>query len=86
MRIHKEGRLSLRIIAIIIVVINFAAIKLTGNPYIVYPIFAASIALYLFVMFFFRVTIRPEISDNMGITSPCDGKVVVIEKIVVISS
>lgn len=81
MRIHKEGRVSLLIVAIIIVAVNFAVIKFTQNVYLVYIDFALSIALYLFVMYFFRVVDRPTIEDQNAIIAPCDGTVVVIEKV-----
>ena len=51
------------------------------NEYIIYPVTALSIALYLFNLWFFRVVTRPEINDENAIISPCDGKVVVIENV-----
>lgn len=69
------------IIAVFIVALNYAAIKFTGNEYIIYPALGLSVMLYLFVMFFFRVVERPVIDDELGIIAPCDGKVVVIENI-----
>lgn len=80
MRIHKEGRPTLLILAITIVAINFAIIKLFRNEYIIYIIAALSILLYLLVMYFFRVVNRPAITDENAIIAPCDGKIVVIEE------
>jgi phosphatidylserine decarboxylase len=79
MRIHKEGRVSLMIIAVLIVIINYAVVKFTQNEYLVYLDIILSMALYLFVMSFFRVVDRPYINDDNLIIAPCDGTVVVIE-------
>jgi len=79
MRIHREGRPTLTIIAIVALVVCYLVIRLTHNPFIVYPILALFMGLYIFVMYFFRFVERPEISDKSGIIAPCDGKVVVIE-------
>lgn len=80
MRVHKEGRVSLLIVALIIVAINFLALKITSHPYVIYGVLLASLMLYLFVMFFFRVVNRLTIDDAGAVIAPCDGKVVVIEK------
>ena len=79
MRIHKEGRVTMLIVAVFIVVVNYAIIKLTRNEYIIYPVAALSVLLYLFNLWFFRVVTRPVIDDENAIMAPCDGKVVVIE-------
>ena len=81
MRIHKEGRVTLLIAAIIIVALNYAAIKLYPVGYLVYPLALASIVIYLLILWFFRVVDRPYISDDNIIIAPCDGKVVVIEEV-----
>lgn len=79
MRIHKEGRVTLLIVAVFIVVLNYAIIKYTRNEYFIYPLMVVSLTLYLFTMWFFRVVNRPVIDDSNAIIAPCDGKVVVIE-------
>jgi phosphatidylserine decarboxylase len=81
MRIHREGRVTLLIVALFITVLNLAIIKLTALPWLVYPIAALSVLLYLFVMYFFRVVERPTIQDDSLVIAPCDGKVVVIEEV-----
>ncbi|HPR31288.1 MAG TPA: phosphatidylserine decarboxylase family protein [Prolixibacteraceae bacterium] len=80
MRIHKEGRVSLLIVALVIVAVNYLLIRLTREPLVVYPVSALSVLLYLFVMYFFRVPNRPAINDERAVVAPCDGKIVVIEK------
>jgi len=79
MRIHKEGRLTLLIVATVIVAISYAAIKLIRNEYIIYPILLASVLAYAFTLYFFRFVSRVEISDDNAVIAPCDGKVVVVE-------
>jgi len=79
MRVHKEGRVTLLVVAIFIVILNYVVIKFTRNEYLIYPVALLSIALYLFNLWFFRVVSRPEINDQNAIIAPCDGKVVVIE-------
>lgn len=81
MRIHREGRVSLLIVAVFIVALNYAVIKLTQNEYLIYLTAALSAFLYLFVMYFFRVVNRPVIDDENAIIAPCDGKVVVIDNV-----
>ena len=82
MRIHKEGRLTLLIIAIIILTLSYAAIKVTGNAYIIYPTILASVLAYAFSLYFFRFVSRTEINDDNAVIAPCDGKIVVIEPII----
>jgi phosphatidylserine decarboxylase len=81
MRVHREGRTSLLILATFILLVNYAAIKITQNLWIIYPLFVASLGLYLFVMYFFRFVNRTTISDDRLVIAPCDGKVVVIEEV-----
>lgn len=80
MRIHKEGRVTMLIVAVVIVVLNYAIIKLTRNQYIIVTVAALSTVLYLFNLYFFRVVNRPVIDDQNAVMAPCDGKVVVIEE------
>ncbi|MBN1768606.1 MAG: phosphatidylserine decarboxylase family protein [Prolixibacteraceae bacterium] len=79
MRIHKEGRLTLLIVATVIVAISYAAIKITRNEYVIYLVLLVSVLAYAFTLFFFRFVSRVQISDDNAVIAPCDGKVVVIE-------
>jgi phosphatidylserine decarboxylase len=82
MKLHREGRVSLLIVAIFITLVNYAVARFIGLPYIVYPLMVLSLGFYGFVMYFFRYVNRPVIYDKRLILSPCDGKVVVIEETV----
>lgn len=81
MKVHKEGRVTLLIIALFILAVNYTTLRLTSNSYVAYGIMGASLLLYLFVMYFFRVVNRQTIDDSNAVIAPCDGKVVVIENV-----
>lgn len=81
MRIHKEGRVTLLIVAALIVLFNYAALKLYPVGYLIYPLSFFSIIVYLLILWFFRVVERPVITDDKLVIAPCDGKVVVIEEV-----
>jgi len=79
MSIHREGTATLVISAIVLAVVN--AIIYIYAPSL-FPFFLiVSIALYLFLISFFRYPDRSvkQISDDIFLC-PCDGKVVVIEE------
>lgn len=80
MKLHREGRVTLLIVAAFIALVNYAAARFIGLPYIVYPLMILSLGFYGFIMYFFRYADRPVIYDKRLILSPCDGKVVVIEE------
>jgi len=82
MKIHREGRVSLLMVATFITLLNYLTLQITHNPLIVYPLIVLSLGFYFFVMYFFRVAERPTIHDDSLIIAPCDGKVVVIEEVV----
>ncbi len=79
MGIHKEGRTTLLIVIVLIVIANLITLRFTENNFIIYSVFAISALLYLFVRYFFRLVTRTVINDSNAIMAPCDGRVVVIE-------
>ena len=84
MTIHREGFKSISIAAIIFIGINLVTFNwLSSNwPVLTAIIFAATLFLLLFIISFFRVPKRNFVKGSNIITSPCDGKVVVIEEVV----
>lgn len=80
MTIHKEGYPTLLFSFIALFLVNF--IVKYYIPFI-FPLFLfISLALYLFLVSFFRKPDRTIAqSDNHHLLSPCDGKVVVIEQV-----
>lgn len=80
MTIHKEGRVTLIVGFIILLIINI--IVRSWLPVLSTVILILSLAFYLFLISFFRKPDRSVINkDNSRILAPCDGKVVVIEKV-----
>jgi phosphatidylserine decarboxylase len=78
--IHKEGRLLLLVMLIVLATINTAlylnygsniAVKLTGS---------ASVIIFLLVLQFFRNPIFKITTNDKHVIAPADGKVVVIEE------
>src|SRR5438552_17020135 len=79
MRIHKEGRLFLIILLLLLISFNIIIYK-TLPEYIFYILLLGSIVLFAFFTQFFRNPVREFTLDETSIVSPADGKVVVIEK------
>jgi phosphatidylserine decarboxylase len=84
MTIHREGYKSIAIAAIIFGLINLATFKFIGadSAWLVYTIFIATLALFLFIVSFFRIPKRTQSFGDNKIIAPADGKVVVIEEVV----
>ncbi|MBK8624713.1 MAG: phosphatidylserine decarboxylase family protein [Saprospiraceae bacterium] len=80
MTIHKEGYPTLLFSFIALFLVNFVVKYFIPS---VLPLFLfISLALYLFLVSFFRKPDRAVSQpDNHTLLSPCDGKVVVIEKV-----
>jgi len=81
MKIHKEGLVTILIISVFILVADYFAIRFIPNRPIIYAILVASFLFYMFIRYFFRIPNRQSIEDVLGLISPCDGKVVVIEDV-----
>ena len=83
MTIHREGFKSISIAAILFILINLIAFKLLSSDYpvIAWVVLAATLFLLLFIISFFRIPARTLTKSASAITSPCDGKVVVIEEV-----
>lgn len=83
MRIHKEGFKSIVIAGLIFLVVNLVSFYLLSSNYAVLSliIFIATLALFLFIISFFRVPSRELIKGEKYIVAPADGKVVVIEDV-----
>lgn len=81
MGIHKEGYKLLIFGFIVLITINILA-GLFWSDYILfrYVVLIASLLLYVFLLFFFRLPIRHLEPDPGLIYAPADGKVVVIEE------
>lgn len=83
MTIHREGFKSISIAAILFILINLLAFKFLSSdfPVIAWVVLATTLFLLLFIISFFRIPARTLTKSASAITSPCDGKVVVIEEV-----
>jgi phosphatidylserine decarboxylase len=83
MKIHKEGYVSIVIAIVVFALINLAAYFLIRDysPLIAWLVFAATLALFIFLLSFFRIPNRTYTSGEDSIVAPCDGTVVVIEEV-----
>src|SRR5215216_2862623 len=83
MKIHKEGYASIIVAFIIFSLINIVAYVFVRqySPLIAWLVFAASFALFIFLLSFFRIPNRTYHSGDESIVAPCDGTVVVIEEV-----
>jgi len=84
MTIHREGTKTILYTALFLVGLNFGVFKLMGCDYcwISTSILILSVALWLFIISFFRIPNRKLTIDDHLIVAPADGKVVVIEEVV----
>ncbi len=82
MTIHREGIQTIVFTAILFGVINIASFFfLSYNyPWLSWSIFLVTIALWLFVISFFRIPKRQLVLGEDTVVCPADGKVVVIEE------
>ncbi len=80
MTINKEGYPTLLLGFIVLSIINSVAYYMFNSLFLF--VFILSIAFYLFLISFFRSPERVVTNSKLNtILSPCDGKVVVIEKV-----
>ena len=77
MKLHKEGKSTLRNQLIIYLLIGFITLFNYNFFYYVTPAF---LAIFLFFLYFFRAPNRKFEKKDGIIYAPCDGKVVVIEE------
>ncbi|MEO6683698.1 MAG: phosphatidylserine decarboxylase family protein [Ginsengibacter sp.] len=83
MNIHKEGYRSIALAAIIFGIINLLVFFFLGTtfPVLGWTVFVITLALFLFIVSFFRSPNRTLTIAPHQIICPADGKVVVIEEI-----
>lgn len=81
MRIHKEGWMYCVVATILMFVYTWVLFRFLAEwPVIYWPLQIAGMALWFWVFWFFRIPSRTFSQGDDLITSPCDGKVVVIEE------
>lgn len=83
MKIHKEGYPTIAIGALVagaIVVLTMLFVA-PSHPLLGWMIMFAAIAVFVFLISFFRIPARTHASGSNLIVAPCDGTVVVIEEV-----
>ena len=83
MNIHKEGYVSIVITAVVFAIINLILFYnfYSTTPIICVAVLIVSVAVFLFIISFFRSPNRQWTIHHDKIICPADGKVVVIEEI-----
>lgn len=83
MKIHKEGFRTILVCAIVAAAIIVPTVLLIvpSYPLIGWITVAAMVALFFFILSFFRIPIRSHAVGEDLIVAPCDGTVVVIEEV-----
>lgn len=83
MTLHREGKGSIAIAAILFLLINIVSHHFLFAHYriIFCLILLITLVLLLLVISFFRIPARRFTIDDKAIVAPCDGKVVVIEEV-----
>ena len=83
MTIHQEGFRTIGLVAFVFGIINILSFNFfsESSPMIATIFFIVTLALFLFIISFFRVPKRKLTIDDGKIICPADGKVVVIEEI-----
>lgn len=84
MTIHKEGYATIAVTALVLGVLNLVILFFLREslPWLCWLIMGISVALWLFIISFFRIPNRQLTINDNEIICPADGKVVVIEETV----
>ena len=83
MRIHREGYLTILVVALVLVAINLILQFWICDCYsfLHLPVLILSAGFWLFIVSFFRIPSRTGTIQENAIVAPADGKVVVIETV-----
>ena len=83
MTIHKEGAVTISIIALLVGALNIANFSYLFplSTIAAWIVFIITIAFFLFIVSFFRMPNRAITVNDAAIIAPADGKVVVIEEV-----
>jgi phosphatidylserine decarboxylase len=82
MTIHKEGRILLFVLLLILFALNWAMLSyFPQNAWLQNSVILASVIFYLLILQFFRNPLFAISANDKHILAPADGKVVVIEEI-----
>lgn len=84
MTIHREGYKTIALTAFLFGLINTISLSFLSGPlpWFATALFIITLALFLFIISFFRIPNRVLTIDEKKLICPADGKVVVIEEVV----
>lgn len=84
MTIHKEGKATIGLTALVLALLNIALFYFlpASLNWLAWAILILSVGFWLFIISFFRIPARNYVYGDNLVVSPCDGKVVVIEETV----
>lgn len=81
MLIHKEGRKTLLLTTIILVLLNGLMFRFFPESLVTFILLFVSVVVYALMLYFFKKPSRVYEGDLLGyVNAPADGKIVVIEK------
>ncbi|GAB4249162.1 MAG: phosphatidylserine decarboxylase family protein [Vicingaceae bacterium] len=81
MKFHKEGYPTLLLVLVLVLILNAIAFFVVESKWLDMAIYIFSALLLITVLQFFRNPSRKQVTDDLLILSPADGKVVVIEEV-----
>lgn len=83
MTIHREGTATITLTFVLLALLNGALFYwFPASPVLCWTVFGISLALFLFIISFFRIPNRVLNQDEQLVIAPADGRVVVIEETV----
>ncbi len=82
MNLHKEGRLTVFLVAVLLITLNILLVLYLKDFFAIKFLFQfTSSIFFVFILYFFRKPDRQILINKSGILAPCDGKVVVVEEV-----
>lgn len=81
LKVHEDGRGTIAAIWCICLLLIFIFVSCIHPKFIWIPLVLLMVFMMCFIMFFFRVPVRGNVSHPKAVTSVADGKVVIIEKV-----
>ena len=80
MRIHREGTVTIVVVLIVLLLLNYLVDNRTCLTSVEVAFFIPSLAFFIFIVSFFRNPRRSKNINRDEVVSPCDGKIVAIEE------
>ncbi len=81
MTIHREGYRTITVVAVALIALKLLICKFVSNAWFCDFLVVLTSLFFIFIVSFFRIPSRRLTINDSLFTSPCDGKVVVIEEV-----